>query len=209
MPSIVELFTDEEIVKKVKERLPKLFYMANLESQRGGRIGMEVGSVRERIIVALLIYKFGEENVDSGSSITTPEEDVKLFGKPISIKTKTGLTYSGVKLIWTVDAVNASDFLYKYQPSCDMIFVQINWNGKGCLFYFPLELQTKVFDSIGRDEYIKLPVKGTNPRGVEIKSGALRKLAEHDDTYKIEIDWKKEDMTFNSFKRWVELWKQD
>jgi len=45
---------------------------------------MEVGSVREKIIVALLIYKFGKENVETEIPITEPEVDVKLFGTPLS-----------------------------------------------------------------------------------------------------------------------------
>jgi hypothetical protein len=65
---------------------------------------MEVGLVRERIIVALLIYKFGESNVETEIPITEPEVDAKLFGEPVSIKTIKGKSFSGVKLIWTVDA---------------------------------------------------------------------------------------------------------
>jgi Restriction endonuclease ThaI len=209
MSSIVELFTDEKIINKIKDKLPKLFQIANLESQRAGKIGMEVGSIRERIIVSLLIYKFGEENVETNIPITEPEIDVRLFGEPISIKTKSGSSFAGVKLIWTVDAQNAKEFLYKYTPSCDMIFVQINWKSKGYLYYFPVDVQLKVFETIGRDDYIKLPSLGTNPRGVEITSKALQTLASHKDSFKIEIDWQKEDLKFNSFKRWVDLWAQD
>ena len=55
-----EIFTDKNLVEKIKKRLPYLFQLAELESSRAGKTGMEVGSVRERIIVALLIYKFGE-----------------------------------------------------------------------------------------------------------------------------------------------------
>ncbi|CAD7771606.1 Restriction endonuclease ThaI [Candidatus Methanoperedenaceae archaeon GB50] len=47
---------------------------------------MEVGSLRERIIISLLIYKFGEANVETEIPITEPEVDVKLFGEPVSIK---------------------------------------------------------------------------------------------------------------------------
>ena len=61
--SLIEIFEDEKLVTKIKSRLPYLFQLAELESSRGGKIGMEVGLVRERIIVALLIYKFGETNV--------------------------------------------------------------------------------------------------------------------------------------------------
>lgn len=120
---ILELFNNSEIIKKIQRKLPKLFQIAELESQRAGRVGMEVGSVREKIIVSLLIYKFGEENVETEIPITEPEVDVKLFGNPISIKTKSGNSFSGVKISWTVDAQNAVEFQNKYIPSCDMIFV--------------------------------------------------------------------------------------
>lgn len=209
MPSVVDLFTNQKIVKRIKEKLPKLFQIADLESQRAGKIGMEVGSVRERIIVSLLIYKFGEKNVETEIPITEPEVDVRLFGKPISIKTRSGSGFSGVKLIWTVDAQNAKEFLYKYKPSCDMIFVQIIWGNKGHIYYFPIKIQLEIFESIGRDNYIKLPSLGTNPRGVELSSKALRTLILHKNSYKIEIDWQKGNQKFNSFKRWVDLWAQD
>ena len=42
--NLLELFTDEIIVDKIKSRLPKLFQIAELESSRAGKIGMEVGS---------------------------------------------------------------------------------------------------------------------------------------------------------------------
>ncbi|MEW6195496.1 MAG: ThaI family type II restriction endonuclease [Bacteroidota bacterium] len=207
--NILKLFTEADIVKKVQIKLPKLFQIAELESQRAGKVGMEVGSIRERIIVSLLIYKFGEGNVETEIPITEPEVDVKLFGKPISIKTKSGSGYTGVKLIWTVDARNALEFQNKYIPSCDMIYVQINWENSGGLFYFPQQVQQDIFNSIGREDYIKLPSQGTNPRGVEISSKALQKLVEHNDIHKIVIDWKKEEIKFNAFKRWIDLWAQE
>lgn len=129
--NILVLFSDNDLIKKVQTKLSKLFQIAELENQRAGRVGMEVGSIRERIIVSLLIYKFGEENVETELPITEPEVDVKLFSNPISIKTKSGSGYSGVKLSWTVDAQNASEFQNQYYPSCDMIFVQIKWSKTG------------------------------------------------------------------------------
>jgi len=53
---IREIFNDKELVARIQDKLPKLFQLAELESSRSGKIGMEVGSLRERIIVALLIY---------------------------------------------------------------------------------------------------------------------------------------------------------
>jgi len=170
---------------------------------------MEVGSIRERIIVSLLIYKFSEVNVETEIPITEPEVDVFLFDKPISIKTKSGTGYLGVKLIWTVDAENAREFLNNYVPSCDMIFVHINWDNEGGLYHFPLGVQLEVFKLLGKEKYIKLPRPGTNPRGVEISSKALQTLAEYENSNKIMIDWKKEELKYNTFKRWIELWAQE
>jgi len=103
MSRLIEIFEDERLVEKTKRRLPYLFQLAEQESSRAGKTGMEVGSVRERIIAALLIYKFGEENVETEIPITQPEVDAKLFGEPVSIKTITGKSLGGVKLIWSVD----------------------------------------------------------------------------------------------------------
>ena len=85
----VKIFKDEELIDKIKRRLPYFYQVAELESSRAGKIGMEVGSLREKIIVALLIYKFGEKNVETYIPITEPEVDVRLFGQPVSIKTIT------------------------------------------------------------------------------------------------------------------------
>jgi len=83
---ISELFGDADTVQKIKKKLPQLFLLAELESQRAGKTGMEVGSIRERIIVSLLIYKFGEKNVETEIPITHAEVDVHLFNKPITKK---------------------------------------------------------------------------------------------------------------------------
>jgi len=154
---IKELFENREIAEKISIRLPYLFQLAELESSRAGKIGMEIGSVRERIIISLLIYKYGEENVDTNIPITEPWVDVKLFKSPISIKSITGKLLSGIELIWTVDAQKAIGFGDKYFPSCEILFVQINWNDLGGFYSIPLETQIRVFNKIGRQNYIKLP----------------------------------------------------
>ncbi len=205
---LTELFEDEKLVHRIKQRLPFLFQLAEIESSRAGRIGMEVGSLRERIVVALLIYKFGEENVDMEIPITEPEVDVRLFGSPIAIKTITSTRFSGVKLIWTVDIQKASDFRESYRPSYDMLFIQINWNGYGGFYYIPLKVQRKLFDKMGRDAYIKLPKPGTNPRGVEIDGEALKTLAEDKETIAIDIQWQRSKIECNPYKRWVDHWKE-
>ncbi len=205
---MVEIFEDEKLVEKVEKRLPYLFQLAELESSRAGKTGMEVGSVRERIIVALLIYKFGEANVETEIPITEPEVDAKLFGEPVSIKTITGRSLGGVKLIWTVDAQRAKEFRENYYPRCDILLVQINWNDFVGFYYIPLEVQRRLFDKIGRQNYIKLPKPGTNPRGVEITKEALSTLVADIRSKRIEINWRRTKVDFNPYRRWVDLWRE-
>lgn len=199
------LFKDPDIVHRIKRKLPALFQLAEMDSSRAGRVGMEVGSVRERIIIALLMYKFGEDNVRTDLPIAEPETDVILFEKPISIKTVSG-DLSGVKLIWTVDPQKALEFSESYYPSVDLLFIQIKWGGTGYLYYFPTSSQIRVFDRIKRKKYLKLPKQGTNPRGVEITKKAMEALAKDVDVHKIEINWERGDSEESIYERWVDLW---
>lgn len=208
IPQIIEIFNDKNLIEKIQKRLPYFFQIAELESSRAGKIGMEVGSVREKIIIALLMYKFGEENVTTEIPITESEVDVKLFGKPLSIKTITSQTFSGVKLIWTVDSHKAREFRENYYPTCDILFIQINWSNIGGLYYIPSEVQKKIFNEIGRENYIKLPKEGINPRGVEITKEALLMLINDKESYFIEINWQKTKIDFNPYKKWIDLWRE-
>ncbi len=202
------LFSDGPIIDKVQRRLPYMFQLAELESSRAGKVGMEVGSLRERIISSLLIYKFGEKNVETDLPITEPEIDVKLFDSPISIKTITGKEPAGVKLIWTVDATKARQFLETWHPRFDLILVHINWSSLGGVYYIPDYVQQRIFDEIGKEKYIKLPKQGTNPRGVEISNEALKEITTDEDTMSIKVEWKRINVQYNAFKRWVDLWSE-
>ncbi len=189
--------------------MPRFFQMAEIESSRAGKVGMEVGSLRERIIVALLIHVFGKENVKTEVAITAKETDVIVFSSPISIKTITGTRLSGVKLIWTVDSQKASEFLQTYKPSCDILLVQINWNALGGLYYLPKSAQESVFEELGPSQFMLLPKRGTNPRGVEISRLAMEKLAHHPTCLIIPINWHKSQLQVDPFARWLELWEKD
>lgn len=209
MKNITEqIFENKLIVEKIQKKLPKLFQLAGLESSRAGKVGMEVGSIRERIIVALLIYIFGEDNIISNIPITKSEIDVIVKDNPISIKTITSSNFSGIKLIWTVDSISANLFRNNYLPNYDMIIVQINWNKIGGFYYIPKEVQLDVFYKIGKDNYLKMPKEGTNPWGVELATNALKEILQDNKTCKIEIVWRKERINFNAYDKWIELWKQ-
>ena len=203
---LVEIFEDKKVVDKIGKRLPYLFQLAELESSRAGKVGMEVGSLREKIVIALLIYKFGEENVETRIPITEPEIDVRLFGYPVSIKTIT--EFGGVKFSWTVDAQKAREFAETYTPKTDILLVQIKWNGQGSFSYIPLEAQRRILQNMGQEKYFKLPKPGTNPRGVEISNDALLRLLQDKDAKRIEIFWQRSTIEYKPYQRWVDYWKE-
>ena len=206
---IKSIFTNKEIIQKIQDKLPKLFQLAEIDNSRDGKLGMEVGSARERIIIAMLIYTFGQENINTNIPITEKETDVIIFDEPISIKTFTNKRVVGVKLIWSVDAEKALYFKTSYVPECDILLVHINWNAKGALYLIPKEAQLEVLNSMGRDKYFKLPVVGTNSRGVEITNIAINELVINSLSKKIEINWIRNNNTdYNQYNRWVDLWSE-
>ena len=211
MSKIDKLFQDLSIVEKIQEKLPTLFQLAEIDNQRDGKLGMEIGSARERIIIALLIYQFGEENVITNIPITENETDVIVFKESISIKTVTNKKIVGVKLIWTVDTQKALEFINTYKAECDMLFVHINWNGDGGMYLISKEVQTEILNKYGKEFYFKLPKQGTNPRGVEITNEAINKLTEHSQTKMIKINWfrKSDNENYTPYDRLVELWKDE
>lgn len=207
--NITDLFADEKLIAKIQKRLPESFYLAELESSRAGKVGMEVGSAREKILIALLLYKFGEQNVQTHLPIHEPEADVIVFGKLLSIKTMTGAAFKSVKLIWTVDAEQAIEFAHRYVPSCDMLLVQVNWDNTGGVFLFSREAQIEALEEMGRANYIKLPKAGTNPRGVEVSGKALAILSKHPQTLKFPVQWHRTKVEYNPYQRWLDFWQEE
>ncbi len=205
---VQELFNDKKIISKIQNKLPILFRVAEIETSRAGKIGMEVGSVREKIISALLIYKFGKENVDTDIPITEPETDVIVGNKEVSIKTITA--NGGVKAVWTVDAQSSQNFINNYKPKCDILLIQIWWNlEKDSFFLIPLEVQEEIFKKLGKNSYFNLPKAGTNPRGVEFNKQAIEQMLSHPKTLKLRIKWDKGNLKHNVYERWVDYWEQD
>jgi hypothetical protein len=207
--NITEIFNNPNIVKKIQEKLPYLFQMAEADNYRDGKLGMEIGSARERILIALLISEFGEKNIKTNIPITQTEADVIVFDKPISIKTITNKKIIGVKLIWTVDVHKSLEFINHYKAECDMIFVHINWYNQGGVYFISKEAQSKILKILGKDNYFKLPKQGTNPRGVEITSDALITLTQHPLTQKIDMIWHRDDsLEYTPYQRWIDLWQK-
>jgi hypothetical protein len=209
MSIYTDLFDDESISKKIQKKLPQLFYLAEQDNSRNGKLGMEVGSSRERVLIALLMYKFGVENVDPEVPITESEIDVFVKSEPLSIKTVTAKRIGGVKLIWTVDYRKVEEFVNNYIPNCDMLLAQINWGGIGHLYLFSKQAQIDTLSSLGKNVYMKVPKQGTNPRGVELSAVAIESLILDKTTKAIPIDFIRETVAYNAYERWLDHWSED
>lgn len=208
MGKLQTAFKEELFIRKIRSKLPYLFQMAEIDCSRAGKLGMEIGLVRERILIAMLIYKFGLENVDVGIPATEPEIDVKVFDKPISIKTITNPRITGIKLIWTVDSKKVKEFKTNYTPASDILLTHINWNNKGSIFLIPLHVQSVILKKLSRKYYFKLPKLGTNPRGVELSKEAVQLMINHADTVAVEINWvRRGKLNSNTYNRWLKYWQ--
>lgn len=205
----LEIFDDVELIKKIQAKLPYLFFLAELDASRAGKIGMEIGSVRERIIIALMMQKFGANNVKTNVPITETEIDVIVKGHPLSIKTISGPRIGGVKAIWTVDAQKAKQFVAGYNPRFDILLVQVNWGSAGVFAYIPLKVQQEIFRALGRDKYFSLPKEGTNPRGVEFSRDAMMRLSSHPDIKKLPIHWTRPTEQYDQYQRWLDYWSEN
>ena len=207
MPFGNELFTSpfrERIIKV----LPTLFNMVELENKRGKKLGMEVGTARERVLIALFMYIYGPDKIEFPPS-TSPELDVWVDGHPVSIKTKSGSGLSGVKLVWTVDWDAIDAFLAAYHPASDLLYVNINWGKTGGFTLIPQHVQEQIIRDIGIHRYVKVPPRGTNPRGVEFSREALGLLLNHQDAQSLPIAWRRDPSLLverHLYGRWIDLW---
>jgi hypothetical protein len=73
--NISELFTDQSLVAKIQKRLPVLFYLAELESSRAGKVGMEVGRLERRS----LSHYFSINSVSKMSKLICQSMNLRLM----------------------------------------------------------------------------------------------------------------------------------
>ncbi|KFH29402.1 ThaI family type II restriction endonuclease [Helicobacter pylori] len=200
------LFNDERMILKIQEKLPYLFQLVESENSRDGKLGMEIGSARERVIIALMLYYFGKENVQTDLVITQKEIDVIVLNKPYSIKT--AQTLNGIKLIWTTDVLKIQEFVESYKPNTDILFVHVCWGKEGGFYYIPSAIQQGVLTTKSKEFYFKLPKSGTNSRGVEISKLALLERIAHKDTLRIPIFWERtNNLKHSPYDKYLELWQ--
>ncbi len=200
---LLDLFCLENKRNKFAKGLPIAF---DIVRQRMPKSNPAVGILREHVIVGFLESEFGKANVSVPEDGTKRGYDVVLCGEKLSIKTKTGA--GGFKVLWTVD----TDYVQReldqgYSPDYDLLLVQIEWGKKAdSVFYITSDVQHDVLNGIGQDYYLS-SATGTNNRGIEVRSGAVTKLRNHQDTISMPVDWRIENADYpKPWDEWVTYW---
>lgn len=198
----MEWFNDQLFTSLVKNNLPKLFKKAEIESIRGGKIGMEVGVLRERILIALLLKSFGDKNVKFDFSSTDNSKDTQVFDDVLSIKTFMNNGYGGIKVFWASDNKTVMNAVSNYVPQNHLLISNINWGTKnGGLYLIDLETQIEIFNNIGVEKYLK--INNGNNRGISIQTEVLKTLLSHKKTKRIIVNWEDPKLNYNIYERWI------
>lgn len=195
-------FDDVSFVSLIQNNLPILFKKAEIECMRGGKIGMEVGVLRERILISTLIKSFGKNNVEYEFTSTERSKDTQVFNDVLSIKTFMNNGYGGVKIFWASDNGSVQKCLENYTPQNNLLISNIRWGGNdGGLYLIDLKTQNEVFNTIGVKKYLK--INGGNNRGVSFQTNVLKTLLSHKNTKKIEINWGDPKINYNVYEKWI------
>lgn len=198
----MEWFDNQLFTSLVKNNLPKLFKKAEIESMRGGKIGMEVGVLRERILIALLLKSFGDKNVKFDFSSTDNSKDTQVFDDVLSIKTFMNNGYGGIKVFWASDNKTVRNAVSNYVPQNHLLISNINWGTKnGGLYLIDLETQLEIFNNIGVEKYLK--INNGNNRGISIQTEVLKTLLSHKKTKRIIVNWEDPKLNYNIYERWI------
>lgn len=202
-PLLVDLFdSDNEALNRLVTGLPQAFEVVRQEMPKGNPA---VGVLREHVLVGFFLAEYGRNQVKVPDRGIERGYDIKLKGRELSIKTGTG--NNRPKVLWTVDPLQIGREISRdYQPTCDMLLVNIYWgNCRESIYYIPLEVQMEVHNEL-EDEYLSAAV-GTNHRGISITPTAMKDLKRHKDTLSASVDWVESGIEISPHDRWVEFWE--
>lgn len=167
-----ELFNHFQKVDNIKG-LISLYQSSQTECSRSAGLTPEVGSSRERDVIASFLHNEGLTVVYDIPNKS--EEDVIVNTKKISIKHSSNKknSCSGIKIVWTVDESQRLKFVNKFVFSCDLLIIFVRFdrdivNGELVILY--IEQTTLIHQQqlcYIRNEEIFKCLSG-NSRGIEL-----------------------------------------
>jgi hypothetical protein len=153
--------------------LISLYQSSQTECSRSAGLTPEIGSSRERDVIASLCHNKVLSVVYDIPNKS--EEDVIVNNKKISIKHSSNKknSCSGIKIIWTVDTAERLKFVKKFVFSCDLLIIYVRFdrevvNGQLEILYIERStlLHQQQLSNIRNEEIFKC-LDG-NSRGIEL-----------------------------------------
>lgn len=177
--------------RQVQKELIYLYQQSQLECTKNGKLSMEIGSSREKDLIAILYRHIGPD-VQYNVDIHVPE-DVKIFGENFSIKHSSAPVGQGsIKWKWTSDTKQANRFKEQLMSSStseyykNMILVYVdNYSMKITIIGI---LKQVVIDGVKillEDAFISRT--GNNNRGVEFSNRMIKHIIKNA-TFRIVFD---------------------
>lgn len=161
-------FQNEKYVKG----LITLYQSSQMECSRSCGLTPEVGSSRERDIIASFVSNL-ELNVDYNIT-NDKEEDVIVNDLKLSIKhsSNKSKSQSGIKIIWTVDSEKRNEFLKNFTFKCDIIIVYVRFSetldkGELEVIFIRKDKLTEIHNDFKSSEKNVFKFLDGNSRGIE------------------------------------------
>ena len=205
-----EMLSAQDTLRILNAGLPLAFQTVEVEHRQIGsnKLGMEVGKARENVVIGFLELHLGSDKLHlpgDGHSQT----DVLIGDRRLEIKTVTG--NGPVKAKWTVDNQSATEAIKNFYFYADFLIFRIFWDKNlDSVFYLPREaLKEVATEWSGKKTYLKIR-KGTNNRGIEFDREFLDKAAEHPQSLRLKIDWKRQNDSkiTHPIQRWKSYWSK-
>jgi len=174
------LFNHFQYIRNIKG-LISLYQSSQIECSRANGLTPEVGSSRERDIIASLV---NNPSLEVNYSIHNQNhEDVIVNKKKISIKHSSNKynNGNGIKIIWTVNKEKRDEFIEKFYFTCDLMIIYVRFlgmihQGELEIIYIPKEvlLHQQCAFLIAKQPVFKC-LEGNN-RGVELDKKFFEKI---------------------------------
>jgi len=166
------VFENDNIIKLIK-----LYQESQIEHKRNNRLTAEIGSAREKDLVAYMKYILND-NIDYNIN-NEHEEDVILDTTKISIKHSSAKTLSSasIKVLWTENKEKQKKFLNDFKFRCDILIIYVRFdesaagNGEIEILYNTQTTMNKIMESF-KDKGVDVfkTRENSNGRGIEFST---------------------------------------
>jgi hypothetical protein len=164
--------------------LVHLYQISNLENTRNERLTAEVGTSREKDLIAYICHTLKNKEVDYKIN-NEAEEDLIVSGRKISIKHSSNKSCSGasVKVHWAENKNKQSEFIKTFEFTCDILLVFVRFSaddvshGNVEFLYFSKEMLNhfkKKMNNIFK-------TRNSNGRGIEFSKVFFDAIVDHAD----------------------------